>query len=41
MRALDGVVVVVFLCGSCLAIEALLWTDCVRVCDLVEGALPS
>lgn len=41
MRALDGVAVVELFCGSCLAIEALLWTDCVRVCDLVDGALPS
>jgi hypothetical protein len=41
MRALDGVVAVVFRCGSCLAIEALLWIDCVRVCDRVDGALPS
>jgi len=41
MRALDGVVVFMFLCGSCLAMEALLCIDCVRVCDRVDGALPS
>jgi hypothetical protein len=41
IRAVDGMFAGVLLCGSCLAIEALLWTDCVRVCDLVDGALPS
>jgi len=39
-RATDGVEIAPR-CASGLAEVVVLWTDCVRVCDLVDGALVS